>query len=87
MNKNFTVKLKQSPPVEIPIRDDFIRLDAFLKLAGAVESGGQAKQVIQDGRVRVNGEICTQRGRKLRVGDVVRYAGQVWSIPQNSDTQ
>lgn len=54
----------------IHITTEFIKLDALLKFAGAVETGGEAKQVIQDGEVSVNGEICTMRGKKLRPGDV-----------------
>ena len=76
----FTVKIKQSPPVEIKIREGFIRLDAFLKLANAVESGGHAKIEIQDGRVRVNGELCTQRGKKLKPGDAVRFSGEMYVV-------
>ena len=83
MNKpNFTIKLKQTPPVAIEIRGGFIRLDAFLKLAGAVETGGHAKLVIQEGKVRVNNEPCLQRGRKLRPGDTVRYAGQTYTVTE-----
>ena len=57
--------------VIINIQTEFIRLDAALKLGGAVETGGQAKWWIQSGKVRVNGDICTMRGKKLRAGDVV----------------
>ena len=53
------------------IQTEFIRLDALLKLSNVVQSGGQAKWIIQDGNVSVNGEICTQRGKKIRVGDTV----------------
>jgi len=74
------VKLIQKPVNEIPVRSEFIRLDAFLKLANAAESGGQAKVVIQEGRVRVNGEACLLRGKKLRAGDVVRYAGESYRV-------
>lgn len=56
---------------EIRIHTDYIRLDALLKLAGMADTGGAAKVLIQAGKVRVNGEICTQRGRKLRPGDRV----------------
>lgn len=52
---------------------DTIRLDQLLKLQGVVSTGGQAKVVIQSGEVRVNGEVETRRGRKLRAGDVVEY--------------
>ena len=61
-------------PVDVPIRDESIRLAQFLKLAGLVESGGEARPVIQDGRVRVNGEIETRRGRQLVKGDLVSVA-------------
>ncbi len=57
---------------KIAIDTEFIRLDALLKLAGAVETGGHAKRLIQEGRVQVNGEICTMRGKKMRRGDVAR---------------
>ena len=56
---------------EIRIHTDYIRPDALLKLAGMADTGGAAKDLIQAGKVRVNGEICTQRGRKLRPGDQV----------------
>ena len=62
-------------PVPVPIRDEVIRLGQFLKLANLVESGAEAKPVIADGLVRVNGEVETRRGRQLRSGDVVELGG------------
>ena len=56
---------------DIKIHTDFIRLQDLLKFAGAVETGGDAKLIIQEGRVTVNGETCTMRGKKLRPGDRV----------------
>lgn len=53
------------------INTDFIRLDGFLKFKGIAETGGQAKQFIQDGIVKVNGEVCTSRGKKIRGGETV----------------
>jgi len=53
----------------IKIQTEFIKLQDLLKFAGAVETGGDAKRIIQEGRVAVNGEGCTMRGRKLRPGD------------------
>lgn len=53
------------------ISTEFIRLDAFLKFQGISETGGQAKQFIQDGIVKVNGEVCTARGKKIRSGDII----------------
>ena len=58
---------------EIFIRDDFIKLGQAIKLAGLVESEVEAKEVIQDGLVRVNGTVDTRRGRKLVPGDEVRF--------------
>ena len=55
----------------IQITTKYIKLDAFLKFAGAVGTGGEAKLLIEDGQVTVNGEVCTQRGKKLRPGDTV----------------
>ncbi|TWG90231.1 ribosome-associated protein [Nocardioides sp. J9] len=62
--------------MDVPIRDQSIRLGQFLKLANLVESGADAKPVIADGLVRVNGEVETRRGRQLVLGDVVELAGQ-----------
>ena len=56
---------------EVAITTEFIKLEAFLKCAGAVSTGGEAKNLIQDSLVRVNGEVCTMRGKKLRPGDTV----------------
>lgn len=60
----------------IQIRDEFIKLGQAMKLAGLVDSGVDAKLLIQDGLVRVNGEIEYQRGKKLHSGDVFSYDGQ-----------
>ena len=66
--------------MKITITTEFIRLDALLKLANFVGSGGQAKLVIQSGQVTVNDEICTQRGKKIRVGDVVVFEKQTVTV-------
>jgi ribosome-associated protein len=63
-------------PFDVPIRDGSIRLGQFLKLANLVESGAAAKPLVQDGLVRVNGEVETRRGRQLGLGDVVELAGR-----------
>jgi ribosome-associated protein len=60
--------------------DPSIRLDQLLKLRGAADSGGQAKAMVQGGMVKVNGEIETRRGRKLRAGDTVEARGQTMII-------
>ena len=62
--------------MEIQIRDDFIKLGQALKLAGVVENGAEAKLVIMDGLVKVNGEVDTRRGRKVYRNDTIFYDGQ-----------
>ena len=61
----------------VKINTEFIKLEALLKFAGTVETGGEAKIAIQNGEVKVNGEICTMRGKKLRTGDRVELDSQV----------
>lgn len=65
---------------EIKIDTEFIKLDALLKFANLVASGGEAKIRIAEGEVQVNGENCTQRGKKLRPGDTVTLDGETVSI-------
>ena len=67
------MKIKVSGFTKIIISSDFIKLDSLLKLSGIAETGGEAKLFIQDGDVRVNGEICIQRGKKIIPGNVVRF--------------
>jgi ribosome-associated protein len=62
-------------PDAVPIRDDMIRLGQFLKLAGLADSGTEARDLVSDGEVTVNGEVETRRGRQLTRGDVVTVAG------------
>ncbi|MBR1392418.1 MAG: RNA-binding S4 domain-containing protein [Ruminococcus sp.] len=57
---------------EISISTEFIKLDSLLKFSGAVETGGIAKELIQMGKVKVNGEVCLMRGKKIRSGDRVQ---------------
>lgn len=56
---------------QIKIKTDFIKLDSLLKYAGITETGGIAKEIIAEERIKVNGEICTMRGKKIRPGDTV----------------
>lgn len=60
---------------QVKINTEFIKLEGLLKFSGAVETGGEAKVLIQEGMVAVNGETCTMRGKKLRPGDVVEFDG------------
>lgn len=74
------VKVKHISDIEIPITTEFIKLESFLKLSGAAETGGMAKLWIQDGEILVNGEACTMRGKKLRPGDRVTCMGQTYCV-------
>ena len=64
----------------VSITTEFIKLDSLLKLANAVGSGGEAKILIQEGEVRVNGETCTMRGKKIRPGDDVVFQGEHYTV-------
>ena len=64
----------------ITIETEFIKLDALLKFAALTGTGGEAKQVITDGVVAVNGETCTMRGKKIRPGDTVTFAGHTLRV-------
>lgn len=66
----------------ITISTPYIRLDALLKLAGAVDTGGRAKYVIQNGEVQVNDEVCTMRGKKLHLGDTASYGGSIFEVAE-----
>ena len=61
---------------EIKVLPPYIKLEQFLKLCSAVNTGGMAKQVILDGLVKVNGEVCLMRGKKLKGGETVEFDGQ-----------
>ncbi len=61
--------------LEVPIRDESIRLGQLLKLSGLVEDGADAREVVERGLVSVNGEVDTRRGRQVRIGDVVALDG------------
>ncbi len=66
--------------MDIWISTEFIKLEAALKLSGAVETGGMAKLAILNGEATVNGEVCTMRGKKLRDGDTVSFNGVTYRI-------
>ena len=57
--------------IEVSIKTEFIKLDQLLKFSGLCDTGGFAKELIQQGEVQVNGEICTMRGKKIRSGDMI----------------
>ncbi|MBQ6372518.1 MAG: RNA-binding S4 domain-containing protein [Oscillospiraceae bacterium] len=59
----------------IEIKTDFIKLDSLLKFAGLTGTGGEAKYAVSEGMVKVNGEVCTLRGKKIRPGDKIEFGG------------
>lgn len=65
---------------EININTEFIRLDSLLKLSGATATGGQAKIAVLNGEVYVNGQVCRQRGKKLKNGDIIEYKNKIYKI-------
>lgn len=66
--------------MEVKIQTEFIKLDSFLKFCGAASLGSEAKMYVLDELVKVNGEICTQRGKKLYRGDIVEFNGETFSV-------
>lgn len=74
------VSVAKKKTEKLKIDTDFIRLDSALKFANAVSSGGEAKTVVLDGKVKVNGEVCLQRGKKLRENDSFEFYGTVYEV-------
>ena len=72
--------IQKSFMIEIEITTEFIKLDSFLKFSGAVSMGSEAKMLILDELVKVNNEICTQRGKKLYKGDIVEFNGESYEV-------
>ena len=73
-------KRGENPEIPVMIGTEFIKLESALKLANAVPTGGQAKMLIQEGEAKVNGEVCTMRGKKLYPGDRFEFMGQTYLI-------
>lgn len=72
--------------MEIKIKPPFIKLEQFLKLSGVSSTGGQAKNVIAEGLVSVNGEACLQRGKKLRGGEEIRFQNKTYKVTVDYDS-
>lgn len=66
--------------IDIKITTEFIKLDSLLKFSGAAETGGAAKEAVQNGEVFWNGELCTMRGKKVRPGDTVEFDGCIINV-------
>lgn len=81
MKKNIIkARIAEKEKVQLKIDTDFIRLDAALKLANIVVTGGQAKMIIGDGQIKIDGEVCTMRGKKLRSGDNFEFDRKIYEI-------
>ena len=65
---------------KIIIKEEYIRLDNLMKYSGLCNSGGRAKYLIQGGEVKLNGEVCTMRGKKIRPGDRIEYNGRMVEV-------
>ncbi len=69
----YKLKIAEKKQEEIKISTEFIKLDSLLKFAGVAETGSMAKMLVQNGKVKVNGEICTARGKKIKNNDIVSF--------------
>ena len=78
-----TVKKKDNS-IPVVIHTEFIKLQDAMKFANIVYSGGEAKALIQEEQVKVNGEVCTMRGKKLRPGDTFEFMGQTYRITEQA---
>ena len=78
--KKIKVRLLEMEERELPITTEFIKLEQALKFCGTAETGGHAKILIEKGAIRVNGETCLMRGKKLRPGDSFEYKNQKWTV-------
>ena len=74
------INMQQNKMTEVQISTDFIKLDSFLKFSGVASIGSEAKMYILDELVKVNDEICTQRGKKLYKGDIIEFDGEKFKI-------
>lgn len=76
------IKVKVAPKEhkEFILKGEYIRLDDLLKNVGVVNTGGHAKIIIQDGEVKVNGEVCTMRGKKMRSGDSAEFEHIIYDV-------
>lgn len=69
-------------PMVIQIHEEYIKLDSLMKFSGLCATGGEAKYLIQNGEVLLNGEVCTQRGKKIRPGDRVTYQNRTVEVEE-----
>ncbi len=80
--KKIKVKAIKKEEKTVYIDPPFIKLDALLKLCDIAQTGGHAKIIISDGEVEVNGEVCLQRGKKIKADDTVRFENTVYTVKE-----
>lgn len=85
VRKKIAVRARVQSEEKLPITTPFIKLDSALKLSGLAETGGTAKMFIEEGSVQVNGEVCTQRGRKLYPGDKLFFRNSLLVITDGNE--
>ncbi len=85
VRKKIVVRAKIEAEEKLPITTPFIKLDSALKLSGLAETGGMAKMLIEEGSVKVNGEICIQRGKKLYPGDKLLFRNTLLVISDSNE--
>ncbi len=85
MVKKIKVRAKINTEEKLYIRTDFIKLDSAMKLSGLAETGGTAKMFIEDGMVKVNDEVCVQRGKKLFPGDKLFFRNSLFIITDENE--
>lgn len=83
--KKIKVRLLTMQEKTLPITTPFIKLDAALKFSGIAETGGRAKALIEEERIRVNGQTCTVRGKKLYPGDTFEYRDLCYTVKADAD--
>lgn len=85
VRKKIAVRAKVQSEEKLNITTPFIKLDSALKLSGLAETGGTAKMFIEEGSVKVNGEVCTQRGKKLYPGDRIFFRNSLLVISDGNE--
>ena len=85
VRKKIVVRAKVQSEEKLYITTPFIKLDSALKLSGLAETGGMAKMLIEEGSVKVNGEVCTQRGKKLYPGDRLFFRNSLLVISDGNE--
>lgn len=85
VRKKIAVRARVQSEEKLPITTPFIKLDSALKLSGLAETGGTAKMFIEEGSVQVNGEVCTQRGKKLYPGDKLFFRNSLLVITDGNE--